>query len=211
MDNLLAGYGSDSEESSSSAVNSASNCKGNQETKAAPISSLLGDVDDSGSSSSEDDEKKKHELDTDLAYHMQTKKKQRCHEDNTSSKEINEEKSNSFLTRNGLPVPRIASVTPFESASMVSWTIDYISHDPRSHAIATHSSIDQQRQFQKFEELAASQSRSSRKGWASDIRNQNEFHNPHCIQTVIEHFGINDTLGSQAVSGTKTTRQSRFH
>lgn len=209
MDNLLAGYGSDSEESLSSAVNSTVKCKGNQETKAAPISSLIGDVDDSGSSSSEDDEIKKRELDTNLECHTHTKKKQRCHEDNVS-KEINQEKSNSFLTRNGLSAPRTTAVIPVESASMVSWTIDYISHDPRSHAIATHST-DQQRQFQKFEELAASQSHNFKKGWVSDIRNQNEFHNPHCIQSVIEHFGINDTLGSQAVSRTKTTRQSRFH
>jgi hypothetical protein len=206
MDNLLAGYGSDSEESSSSVVNSTVNCKGNQETKAASVSSLLGDVDDSSSSSSENDENKKNELDTDLECHTQTKKKQRCHKENIS-KEINQEKSNSFLTRNGLPVPRTASVIPIESASMVSWTIDYISHDPRSH-IPTHST--DQCQFQKFKELAASQSHNSKNGWASDIRNQNEFRNPHCIHSVIEDFGINDTLGSQAVSRTKT-RQRRFH
>jgi len=198
MDNLLAGYESDSEESSSSAPKCIVNFKSNQETKATPISSLLGDGVDSCSSSSGDDEKIKHnrsqshpscsplnkKLKIDLKCHTQEKKNQ-----------MFEEKSNSFLTRNGLPSPRTAPATSVQSPSMITWTIDYISQESRSNLVANSTDICQ---FLKFKKLAASQSLRSKKGWAAHLRNQHEFHNPHFIQSVMEHFGINESLGSQA-------------
>lgn len=209
MDNLLAGYGSDSEESSSSAGNGGD--RDNQEAKAAaPISSLLGAGIDSDDSSSDDEENIKrnrsNEADPGLECHAQTTKKQRTEQESGSKKESHET-SKSFLTRNGLPPPRTSSDAPLQSVSMVFWTTDYISLESQSPAVA--HSTDNPR-FREFEKLASAQSYDSKKGWAAHLRDQNEFHNPHFIQLVMDRLGIDESLGSQAF-GRTTTKQSRFH
>lgn len=209
MDDLLAGYGSDSEESSSSADNTTLNCKGNQETEATLISNLLGDGVDTCASSSGDDENTEQNRRESYPSNCssdneQAKKKQRLRKNDLCNKTY-QEKKNSFLARHSLPPPRRASV--LQPASMISWTTDYVSQEPRLLSVP-HSA--DHRKFQRFEKLAASKTHHSEKGWAAHLRNQNDFHNPHFIQSVIEHCGINESLGSQA-AGRATTRKRRFH
>jgi len=50
----------------------------------------------------------------------------------------------------------------------------------------------------QFKKLAASLTSDKNSSWAANIKNQQEFHNPHIFQSVIERFGINEPLGSQA-------------
>ena len=215
MDNLLAGYGSDSDESSSSVAHSKQNRKSSQETKSAPISSLLGDGVDSCSSSSDDeqitpDRKQLYPLHPshkkEIGIHQkriaQANKKQRLHEDNNNIG-LNQ-KGDSSLTRNTLPRPQIATLG---SSSMVFWTIDYVSQ--KASPTVVDNSTTAPPQFQRFEKLVASRSYDPQKGWAAHLRNQNDFHNPNWIQSTIEKLGIKEPLGSQAEKRTPS-RQRRF-
>ena len=186
MDDLLTGYGSDSDESSSSRVGESANGETKKKNDTSGISNLLGDGVDSCSSSSSDDEE------------LPLKKKARSQKDNISN-QINDEKNDSFLSRNGLPLPRILPAAPDQSASMVLWKTDYLSNEPQPPTDA--KSTDNLR-FSKFEKMVAAQEYDSQRGWAAHLRKQNEFHNPHYIQSVIEHFGIKEILGSQAVDTT---------
>ena len=183
MDSLLTGYGSDSDESTSSAgVKSGDN-------QVASISNLLGDGIDSCSSDDDEEVRKRSHPSSsssnDKDSDAQTKKKQRVDE--------------TYLVRNGLPSPRIA---PAQTSSMISWTTDYISSQE------TRSETQPPRTYERFEKLAALHD--NKQGWAAHLRNQNEFHNPHFIQSVIEQFGIGESLGSQAVRMTKV-KQKKFH
>ena len=212
----LTGYGSDSDESSSCNANNAVSGGDNQGAKVASLSSLLGTGIDSCPSSSDDDDQSpkqrkqshpsgstsKNAVDIDHGCQEQTKKKQRIHEKNSST-DMNQAKIHSFV-RNRLPSPKTA-----QSASMISWKTDYISKETRSPPAAAHSA--NRRQFETFKKIAFSQSYDTKKGWAAHLRNQNEFHNPHFIQSVIDQFGIIESLGSQAVGKTKSSRRSRFN
>ncbi len=200
----LTGYGSDSEESSSSSAitNNAEASGSNQVSNTAPLSNLLGAGIDSCSSSSDDEEtppkrtpshasssSSKKPLRDDTEIHKHATKKQRTEASNL--------KGNSFASRNGLPSPQIT-----HKASMISWTKDHLSKEQPDDSIPTR------RKFEKFQQLATLQSYDATKGWAAHIRTQNEFHNPHYLQSVIEQFGIAESLGSRAAS-TKI-KQSRF-
>lgn len=194
----LTGYGSDSEESSSSAAipNNAEASGDNLVSKAAPLSNLLGAGIDSCSSSSDDEEtppkqtpshasssSSKKPLNDDAEIRRHATKKQRT--------EANNVKGDSFASRNGLPSPLIA-----HKASMISWTKDYLSQEQPDSA----DSIPTRSKFEKFQQLATLQSYDATKGWAAHLRTQNEFHNPRYLQSVIEQFGITESLGSRAAS-----------
>jgi hypothetical protein len=214
MDALLAGYGSDSDsgDSSSSAV------KGDKATVPQSLSSLLGAGVDSCSSSSDDEQKKikpacrrnsckkdgdnnDDDDDDDTKFLTRKKKKQRSSIYDDSNDEINstKKKTNTFLTTNCLPLPRTTSTNPEQQSSMISWSVDYLSHQP-STALSTSTTddnSDNNNEFRKFEKLTTSLP-DDKMGWAAHLQNQQEFHNPHFFQSAIEYFGIDEPLGSQA-------------
>jgi hypothetical protein len=90
-----------------------------------------------------------------------------------------------------LPAPPITATS---GASMIHWDIDYlaqlspISKDP--HEMRTSKLA------QKLEKLSATVG--SKKTWADHLKTQQEFHNPRFFQSVVDHFGIQRPLGSQA-------------
>mmetsp|Transcript_11843 Transcript_11843/g.30033 ORF Transcript_11843/g.30033 Transcript_11843/m.30033 type:complete len:195 (+) Transcript_11843:66-650(+) len=187
MDSLLTGYGSDSDESTSSAaVKSGDNQVGS-------ISNLLGDGIDSCSSDDEEEEVRKR------SHPSSSSSNGKDSDEQMSKKQKVDENEKCFLERNGLPSPRTGQTT-----SMISWTTDYVSSEepPRSET-------KDPRKFQRFEKLAALHD--NKQGWAAHLRNQNEFHNPHFIQSVIEQFGMAKSLGSQAVRNSTKVKLSRFH
>lgn len=49
------------------------------------------------------------------------------------------------------------------------------------------------------------------KNWADRLRSQHEFHNPHFFASVVEHFGIQDPLGSAIRTADATTTGIRDH
>lgn len=196
----LTGYGSDSDESSSSAAAGGDN----QVSKAAPLSNLLGAGIDSCSSSDEEDTPKEHK-----PSHASSSSSKRILNNNTGidGHVTKKQRIEAFPAKNGLPSPQIAQSDAAEKASMVSWREDFISKEqPKS---STVSKSDTDCKFEKFEKLAASQSYDVTKGLAAHLRNQNEFHNPHYLQSVIEQFGIAESLGSRAASR-KMIKQSKF-
>mmetsp|Transcript_5137 Transcript_5137/g.14947 ORF Transcript_5137/g.14947 Transcript_5137/m.14947 type:complete len:220 (-) Transcript_5137:1849-2508(-) len=211
MDALLAGYGSDSEDSSTSpdqeAVKVTNECSSNsrnkQETQSISLPTLLGDGVDSCSSS--DDEEKTQQTPKHSSTDRESpsnSKKLRLSSSNDSSNEINQKRNASFLTRNHLPSPRVAQVHSAQSESMVSWDSDCLTQDPSLRGTVSHSSTNDKDsvpngRFQKFKELAAKLTSHKELSWATHIKNQQEFHNPHIFQSVIEQFGITDPLGSQ--------------
>lgn len=200
MDNLLAEYGSDSDESTASAANNAVNSGDKQGVKNTAMSSILEDgVDSCSSSDDEYEQVQKQSSSTNYRTDKHTAKKQW----------IEDAKSNSFLAINGLPSPSIAPLNAAELKSMISWATDYLSQEPP--ASQSNPSTSFRRQFSKFETLAASISHDRTQGWASHLSKQNEFHNPHFLQSVIDQFGIRETLGSRAVSSKTKIKPSSFH
>eukprot|EP00534_Pseudo-nitzschia_fraudulenta_P000184 CAMPEP_0201130662 /NCGR_PEP_ID=MMETSP0850-20130426/40472_1 /ASSEMBLY_ACC=CAM_ASM_000622 /TAXON_ID=183588 /ORGANISM="Pseudo-nitzschia fraudulenta, Strain WWA7" /LENGTH=163 /DNA_ID=CAMNT_0047400477 /DNA_START=36 /DNA_END=524 /DNA_ORIENTATION=+ len=163
MDTLLAGYGSDSAESSSSDAAEKNdsdpppaNSKRNSPEKAsAPLAGLLSV--DSCSSSSEDEDGPSH-----------PNKKQRWKKGATGSNEGRHETKQkiSFWERNALPSPR----TPAQSSSMVTWKTDYItclrvgSSSSSTPPVAVTDPTDSSR-FVEFEELVASRTFDAKTGW----------------------------------------------
>jgi hypothetical protein len=90
-----------------------------------------------------------------------------------------------------LPAPPITATS---GASMIHWDIDYLAqlspinkdpHEMRTSKLA-----------QKLEKL--SRTVGSKKTWADHLKTQQEFHNPRFFQSVVDHFGIQRPLGSQA-------------
>ena len=196
----LTGYGSDSDESSSSAAAGGDN----QVSKAAPLSNLLGAGIDSCSSSDEEETPKEHK-----PSHASGPSTKRTLSDDTRIHDyaIKKQRIEAFPAKNGLPPPQIAQSDAAKTTSMISWREDYISKEqPESYTV---NKSDTYCKFEKFEKLAASQSYDATKGWAAHLRNQNEFHNPHYLQSVIEQFGIAESLGSRAASRAMI-KQSKF-
>jgi len=205
MDVLLAGYGSDSEDSSSSSANGhkatteTRRCNERDQEPQTPktqtesLSTLLG-ADGDFCSSSSDDEKNNPE------QFMQKKKKQCYRKYDDSTKEIKSIKRNTFLATNCLPSPRTTSTNPEQLSSMSSWSVDYLSRSPiiTSSIPNIYCSYNNIRQFKKFEKLTATLLNVDKMGWAAHLQNQQEFHNPHFFQSAIEYFGIDEPLGSQA-------------
>jgi hypothetical protein len=90
-----------------------------------------------------------------------------------------------------LPAPPITATS---GASMIHWDIDYlaqlspINNDP--------DEMGTSKLAQKLEKLSATIG--SKKTWADHLKTQHEFHNPRFFQSVVDHFGIQRPLGSQA-------------
>lgn len=240
MDALLAGYGSDSDDSSSSdqapKADAAatghqpptSSASTKQEVRTASLPSLLGDGVDSCSSSEDEEKTEPTQTQTRMRTRTQTPKhphsptglpsdkdgtkKQRL--SNTSGdnsrKEISDKRNASFLARNHLPSPWVAApdLPLAQSESMLSWGTDCLTRDPLSGGTASQNSSSadgddaaSNGRFQEFEKLAAvltTTHNNQNQSWAAQIKNQQEFHNPHIFQSVIEQFGITEPLGSQA-------------
>ena len=211
MDALLAGYGSDSDSGDSSC----SPAKGDKATVPQSLSSLLGAGVDSCSSSSDDEQKKikpacrrnsgkmygDDNCDDGAEFLTRKKKRQRSSMDDDSNDEIISTKNNTntFLTTNCLPLPRTTSTNPEQQSSMISWSVDYLSHQSSTvlSASTTDYNGDNNNEFRKFEKLTTSLP-DDKMGWAAHLQNQQEFHNPHFFQSAIDYFGIEERLGSQA-------------
>ena len=82
--------------------------------------------------------------------------------------------------------------------SMIVWDKDYLSiHDNQQErkANSTCFSLDitiSPLLAGKLQRLA----NSSKVNWADHLKSQQEFHNPHFFESVVEHFGIQHPLGS---------------
>jgi hypothetical protein len=104
-------------------------------------------------------------------------------------------------SRLGLPPPPLGS-----SSSMIHWDVDYLEVPvPRPTCHTEKDSDDDTKSgleippvsaslAGKLEHIAATTSHTT---WADHLKSQREFHNPHFFQSVVEHFGIQQALGSQ--------------
>lgn len=110
---------------------------------------------------------------------LPSKKRQREEKDQTTSRRC-------FLTENYLPKPMLKS-----TCELSYWSVDYLSSCPlRAEPTSCNLMELESTKFQKLAELLPSS-----KSWAEHLREQQEFHNPHFFQSVLEYFGIPEPLG----------------
>jgi hypothetical protein len=116
--------------------------------------------------------------------------------DKTPKPPAKRQKVEASITTNESPKPILPAppITATSGASMIHWDIDYlaqlspINNDPEEMGTSKLA--------QKLEKLSATVG--SKKTWADHLKTQHEFHNPRFFQSVVDHFGIQRPLGSQA-------------
>jgi hypothetical protein len=136
------------------------------------LSSLLGAASDDDDDSSNDDNNQET-----LKAQLPPSKRQRLEEKATP--------------KFSLPSPPTSS-----GNSMIHWDVNFLKGDNNNitddcTTISTPAAKDLQ---DKLERLTASIQDVS---WADHLKAQQEFHNPHFFESVVEHFGIAVPLGSQ--------------
>ena len=77
--------------------------------------------------------------------------------------------------------------------SLYLWDKDYLKR-PRG---TKTSDKDSHQNTKALSEKLAKIAQSLEISWADHLKSQHEFHNPHFFESVVEHFGIADPLGSQ--------------
>jgi hypothetical protein len=200
----LAGYGSDSSSSSngeknnddvktSAKVNSTSHAAANPNPSA--LSSLVG----AGMDTSSDDEDNLSEKDdADLSdFHKVKSDNLACPTNDHKNSKRKRPKHEDW--RSLLPAPPTSSTVSSRNPSMILWHVDYLSlqlsssetgNDEEAHDWSTAT-----KKHTKFEQLVSTLPHG--KSWAEHLQEQQEFHNPHFFQSVVEYFGISHPLGSQ--------------
>mmetsp|Transcript_80585 Transcript_80585/g.121081 ORF Transcript_80585/g.121081 Transcript_80585/m.121081 type:complete len:178 (-) Transcript_80585:64-597(-) len=76
--------------------------------------------------------------------------------------------------------------------SVTLWDTNYLS-EKKQYTTDSSGGGNNQGLSDKLEKLA----KSLKISWAHHLKEQHEFHNPHFFESVVEHFGITDPLGSQ--------------
>jgi hypothetical protein len=103
-----------------------------------------------------------------------------------------------FLSQYQLPKPTLK-----QNVELCSWSVDNLSAAPASKGSCPDRSDGRRPldppEYIKFQALLSKSSVSSSSGWAAQLREQKEFHNPHFFQAVVEYFQIDDPLGSHVV------------
>ena len=99
-----------------------------------------------------------------------------------------------------LPAPILSTG---DNDSTIYWTIDYLKQPVKKGG--TLLSLDEPVPTEdewnaKLQHLASNLS-SNNNHWADHLRAQHEFHNPHFFASVVDHFGLKESLGSMVDSG----------
>ena len=79
---------------------------------------------------------------------------------------------------------------PLGNDSIIHWTVDYLKATDKQLPPASTKLAE------KLERLHANNAATGT-SWAEHLKSQHEFHNPHFFDSVVEHFGIEQPLGSQ--------------
>jgi hypothetical protein len=79
---------------------------------------------------------------------------------------------------------------PLGNDSIIHWTVDYLKATDKPLPPASTQLAE------KLERLHANNAATGT-SWAEHLKSQHEFHNPHFFESVVEHFGIIQPLGSQ--------------
>ena len=178
----LAGYGSDS--------SSEQDAPKTEETKSSnSLSALLGaDSSDSDGDSDDGEEEKSQDVKKSFTS-LQSKSQQPV----VKRQKVQDDRSPKSTT---LPKPPITSRS---GPSMIHWDIDYLAKTEAY--VQCDESESNNEVSQKLERLAATLDGRS---YADHLKTQHEFHNPRFFESVVEHFGIKNPLGSHAMhSNTK--------
>lgn len=104
------------------------------------------------------------------------------------------------ISKSSLPKP---PTTSRSGPSMIRWDIDYLEQNEESSSAISEDSIELSK---KLERLAATLNGSS---YADHLKTQKEFHNPHFNESMVEHFGIRNILGSQAMYSNNEVPQDK--
>jgi hypothetical protein len=184
MDDLAA-YGSDSDDSDAVDRNEQKSQErtAQQKEKTTDLSGLLGEYSDDEAnaekgppSSSTGTRPLQHpEKGTDEP----TRKRQRGWDKTTDTP--NDKRSCSSLYQ--FPPPPTSDDT-----ILVQWKTDYFTAKQQQQSHPTKKA-----NLKKLQQIAASASDS---GWAQQLKEQHDFHNPHYFESVVEHIGIQEEMGS---------------
>lgn len=96
-----------------------------------------------------------------------------------------------------LPKP---PTTSRSGPSMIHWDIDYLAKTEGYVVQCGDGSENNTEVSQKLERLAATLNGS----YADHLKKQHEFHNPRFFESVVDHFGIKNPLGSHAMHSNNT-------
>jgi hypothetical protein len=92
-----------------------------------------------------------------------------------------------------LPPPILSTS---ESDPIIYWKINYLQQPVREGDLLLDEKVPTVEELKaKLQKLASNLS-PGETCWADHLRAQHEFHNPHFFSSVVEHFGLKDSLGS---------------
>ena len=182
----LADYGSDDDSSISPSHPNDGEATGDQAKVQSSLSGLLGAYSDTSSSDSESDSANNEATPAQTAPAI-NKEKGRVDSDSPVTKK-QRKNSNSTSQKEELSVlpPQLGS------SSIILWGQDFVSRSQPMTSVGEGLSISSQL-GDKLKKLSATTSTTS---WADHLKAQREFHNPHFFRSVVEHFGIQNALGS---------------
>lgn len=200
----LAGYGSDSSSSSTGEKNDDEVKASLEVNKSAPfdsssvLSGLLASGLDSSSGDEYDDAKGGN---TDAVLYPHQTASTSTPVAFTLQSPINAKRKRPRIDgdlRSLLPTP-MTSPAPSGEESMILWNRDYLSLPLPTSRTERNDETDHKaitpKKYATFEQLVSSLPNG--KSWAEHLQEQQEFHNPHFFQSVVDYFGISQPLGSQ--------------
>lgn len=167
----LAGYGSDDSSSASSA--GIDNATKNIPMVSSRMTELLGDVSDE--SSSHKDQPK---------------------EENPTSPPRAKKPKPSSRDEIGVYLPKPILATNENNDNAICWKINYLEGPVKEKISLSGDHVPSVEEMKSKLRALSTSLPPGKNCWADHLRSQHEFHNPHFFKSVMNHFGIQEPLGS---------------